>query len=568
MKRWFSLFLILILLCAICVGFFACEEAAAPIAEDDGVTDVLFLGDSITEGIAGVSPLTEREAYAFYGIVGNCNEFSYYNRGVSGYTTQNLLDFVQREDDGIHRLKSLIAGADVIYISIIGNDFLKANRTKIMRELSRDDYTTVHALQESATKNIEEILAILRSLNPKAQILMQNLYNPSESDSPLFLDHIQTHLSANGIEPDGYHAFMDRIVREINKVLTDYLDTHTTTDKKGVKHPPFELVDIYPAFESIHDEDLPRWNRLFCGDGIHPSDEGHALIAGVLQEKLTEMGYASPDALAHYKESKIAQLERLFGENDLSLLSASIAGADSFDAVTKAYFDGTEGLIPAYPESNDTPRGKVFEETQRFEISLASVFGFDLKPFLTDNSYIEFASDGSYTLYLKLSNLASEAIKAYIDQSGGIDVGRYFSMKLILPYISDIAPEIENTDVEGLFRSLQSWLGFEIKGIDFNKESVRKVLARFAEKQELVIDDPDIVGRFSLKCTGNYRLETVTSKLTGEEYTAIYVNNAAGKTESYVRYTYTEDPFGEKKVRMIIDVARIELEGISDVAEE
>ena len=124
MKRKILPYLLILLSVSLCAALFACgnktEEPAVPVtAEEQKI--ILFLGDSIGEALAGPTPLTEREAYGYYGIIGNINGFDYYNRAVTGYTSADLMEFVEREDDGINMVQSLIKKADIIHISNLGN---------------------------------------------------------------------------------------------------------------------------------------------------------------------------------------------------------------------------------------------------------------------------------------------------------------------------------------------------------------------------------------------------------------------------------------------------------------
>ena len=76
MKRKILPYLLILLSVALCAALFACgnktEEPAVPVTAEEQKT-ILFLGDSIGEALAGPTPLTEREAYGYYGIIGNVN---------------------------------------------------------------------------------------------------------------------------------------------------------------------------------------------------------------------------------------------------------------------------------------------------------------------------------------------------------------------------------------------------------------------------------------------------------------------------------------------------------------
>ena len=566
--------MILLILCALCGALFACAKGIesgenAESALSDKVTEdkktVLFLGDSIGEAIAGMSPLTEREAYGYYGILGNANELEYYNRAVTGYTAGNLLNYVRRENDGLTMMRSMIEGADLIHISILGNNFLNSNHNTMMIRLARDDFTDIHARQARATEILDATLVHIRSLNPEAVIVIQTLYNPTGPDSLLVPAYARSLLAGMGIEPADYHALMAKMIREINAILTGYLAEHTVTNEAGDTVAPFVLADVGAAFEEIYESNPLRWADLFCDDGIHPSNEGHALIAGVLQDTFASLGFASPKALQNYKRDKVAQLRRLFSSlPDLERVRREIMAAEDFDGVTKAYFDGTRGVTPAYVKLPE-PSGETFRSDVRCTVTRATAFGYNLLPLLADaESEITFAANGDYTLRLTakatLNSLLSIAIAS---QSGGVNLEQYVPVSLVQPYIHDIAPGIETTDLPALFKVLEELYGIKIEGIDFEKESVQKVLEGFRERGELVIEDPKTFdSTIRVTFTGKYRLEETKDPATGEVVRAIYVNNGVGRSESYVRYAYVEEG-DELRVKMMIDVAQAVIEGVN-----
>ena len=89
---------IVCLLLVICfaVSLTSCNKKKT---EDNKITSIVFLGDSICEGVAGPAPLQERVNYSYYGILGQINGIEAHNRSVSGYQTKHLLDYISRVND-------------------------------------------------------------------------------------------------------------------------------------------------------------------------------------------------------------------------------------------------------------------------------------------------------------------------------------------------------------------------------------------------------------------------------------------------------------------------------------
>lgn len=563
MKKKILPYLLILLSVALCAALFACggttEEPVEPTAAEEQKT-ILFLGDSIGEALAGPTPLTEREAYGYYGIIGNINGFAYYNRAVTGYTSEDLMNFVEREDDGVNMVRSLIKTADIIHISNLGNDFLNSNHSQLMIDLANDVYDRIVTRQQAAKEHFEATFATIRRLNPTARILIQTLYNPAGEDSPLVPTYARNYLAARGIGPDQYHALMNKLIREINVILTEYAEVHTVTDENGNSVPPYEILDVYSAFENVYETDRARWNRLICEDGVHPLSEGHAIMAQLIQEKLASLGLASPNALHNYKRDKVSQLKRLYADiPTLKSTRDAIMRAKSFGEVSEIYFDATANYVP-HPVKV-TKEGRHFEVDKKFEVTSFSVFGKDYVGLLNKKkAEILFTTAGEYKLYLPLENLVTAVLKTQISEQGEIDLNDEFDFDLAIPYFSNFAPGVDKWDLEAIFKTIEEQYGFKIVGLDYDKPCVQAMFERFRTTGKLVVDDPDIFDKtVGLLCVGTYVLKTVTDA-DGKEYTAVYVNNDIGRGESFIRYTYAKDE-QEEKVRATVDVIRIALEG-------
>lgn len=564
MKRKICYVLFLVLLVALVATLFACrptpEQPAAPTVAEEQKT-ILFLGDSIGEAIAGATPLTEREGYGYYGIIGNINNYAFYNRAVTGHTTEDLKNLVNREDDGINMVKSLIKTADIIHISIVGNDFLNSSHGQMIVDMSNDVYDSVISRQITAKANLEATFDRIRELNPNAVIITQTLYNPVGLDNPLITYYARRKLAEKGVGAEGYHAVMDKLIREINKILTEYMEEHTVTDQNGNTVAPFELLDVYSTFEDIYQNDNERWQRLFCEDGIHPLPEGQALIAEMIQEKLVSLGLAAPNALHNYKKDKVSQLKRLFPQHTApeEVRNAIMRAAD-FGSVTKAYFDGTASYVPQPLPVTTSKEGATFAVTKTFEISYFELFGSEYTGTIdTEKAEIVFYANGEYHLYAPLSKIVLELLKYKIRQEGSINANYEYDFDLAIPYFSNFAPGVDKYDLENVLKAIEEYHGFKIVGLDYDNPALQAVFDNYAATGQLVIDSPSIFGKtVGLLSTGVYTLNTVTDA-DGKAYTAIYVNNQSGRGESFVRYTYTND--GEEKVRATVDVIRLALEG-------
>lgn len=213
-------------------------------AEDEKETlSYVILGDSIGWG-AGVLNSDE----AVYGkIVSDTNGYDYKNDAVNGYMTGDLIRHLNKDN-----IAKDVAAADIISISIGGNNFLRANMRELIAQYQEGDYSQFDAIVENFYKEFDVIINRIKELNPDAVILMQTLYNPGK-----------------GMMKDVYSVALAKL----NAAYRRYLE-----ENPGV----YELLEVGAAFEG-HDEYVAK-------DNIHPSASGNVTIAKVVLEKLYELG--------------------------------------------------------------------------------------------------------------------------------------------------------------------------------------------------------------------------------------------------------------------------------------
>ncbi len=245
------------------------------VADAAGAKTYLVLGDSIGYGL-GVSNPGE----ANYGrIVANTNGYNYYNDAISGYRTDDLLRLINNDRSVISHVRE----ADIISVSIGGNDYLRDNMAQLIAEVEVGNTSTVDRIAVTMTANIAAIAERLRALNPDALILMQTLYNPMEGQA---LGNVYA-------VPIG--------------VLNDFIRSY------GDEHPGcYEIADVAGAFHGR--------SGLIAFDTIHPNARGNIVIAETVQKTLYDLGEAETDQILIVTEpldhlstkSFVARLRELF----------------------------------------------------------------------------------------------------------------------------------------------------------------------------------------------------------------------------------------------------------------
>ena len=207
-------------------------------------TNYLLLGDSIAYG-QGIANSSE----ACYGrIVANTNNYSYCNDAISGINSSLFLELLQDSTIAAH-----IKNADIISVSIGGNDFLTDNWIWMgMKAILFRNYSDFDKTAASFAENFEQIMKRIKSLNPKATILMQTVYNPHD---------------------DVFAPAFQEGVDRLNKVISDYLKAN----------PGAYIIADVGGVISGHSE-------YIAIDTIHPNGQGNIAIAKYLLKLLKGLG--------------------------------------------------------------------------------------------------------------------------------------------------------------------------------------------------------------------------------------------------------------------------------------
>lgn len=302
---------------------------------------IVFLGDSIAEGIAGMRPVSERERDAYYGVLGIRNGYDFKNRAISGSRSRDLLRRLKEEDKGIRMAQTLVRTADIVHVSILGNDLLLADIGRLITSTAAGDYTYINEIVATAATNIAGIVETIKDYNPDALFIIQLVYNPIFENSTLITAKARADLEELDVYPEDYRRLADELVSMVNKVVYDYLDEHPGA---------FYIVDMQKEYNRILAENPERGKAMIFVDDAHPSSEGHAVMADMNQKILEATGYANPKtALKNYKKMRIEQLNRLYSETvNVKSVKKQINKAKSCEEVTEIYYAAIKDKMPDY----------------------------------------------------------------------------------------------------------------------------------------------------------------------------------------------------------------------------
>ena len=214
-----------------------------PAFAADGAKNYVVLGDSIAQG----SGLYNSDQAAYGRIVADTNGYNYANFGVNGLRSWDLIEQLKTDP-----VASAVAAADIVSLSIGGNDYLQQDLPKIFSDIARGDYKIINDIQNNFRGYFAEIISLLKAANPDVALFVQTLYNPQY-----------------GALRDAYGMATSRI----NEVITGYL-----AENPGA----FYLVDTVPVMEG-HPE-------YIAVDTIHPSAVGNVELARLVLQRLYEEG--------------------------------------------------------------------------------------------------------------------------------------------------------------------------------------------------------------------------------------------------------------------------------------
>ena len=534
---------------------------------------VVFLGDSIAEAIAGSAIMQAREKTGYYGLIGVRNNYTFINRAVSGSMTHAMLNFIQQEDNGARMHQTHIKEADVLSVSILGNDFLLNDITNILYNVHvLNNLAFLENILKEATKNFSEIVRVLKELNPTAALFFKTVYNPIFWGSPLLNENqiIEWGLTNN----QTLRPVANALLSELNAIIFNYLE----------KNPgAFYIIDTQKEFERIYQENPARGERLIFGDGVHPSPEGHAIIANLFQEKLQELSLAAPNpALSIYKGIRNDLLNTYFTGTtvNISQTQAAINNATSFSQVTLVYFDAIHNVPPIIPRlvpSEMTPmnRGTVFSTELVFDrpisLSRGSVAGLPQMLLFPDSS-ITLRPDGTATirivpidiesLFFVLEGLTGNSISQML---GGMDLSG------VLYYFYDYFPGGELAAQKMMREEPGKVLGYieKMTGLSFtwdDPDGEAKIfnIIRSIGQSEALPHNIQIPGGIAIELNARYFTEEVYSSFTDTTHTAVYLYTFPFAGEPYIVMTLTNERINNRNVQVLqvyftFEVIEIEL---------
>ena len=206
------------------------------------------LGDSYPAGAGPVNGESYVDHYEDLIEQSSDLEIEVTDLAASGATTDDLLKTISGPQG-----QAALQAAQVITITIGGNDFLQS-------AVSCREPACFDGVVSAIEQELNEVAARVRAVAPDALILMTN-YPDVVAGNDAALAFL------------GYGSF--EVARDISMRSSDMVCS--VAERHGMR-----CVDVYEAFNGA-DGEKSAWDEgLLATDIIHPSEEGHRLIAQLL----------------------------------------------------------------------------------------------------------------------------------------------------------------------------------------------------------------------------------------------------------------------------------------------
>jgi lysophospholipase L1-like esterase len=235
------------------------QNAATAVAESGDTTwEMVVLGDSLVADDYGVLP----EAYAARIEEDLGVEVEIQNLAVGGETSRSLLANVQKYP----WYREPLQGAEVVLISVGGGDLPRLEKRFFGGECGgADNQDCLRQQFEESQANWDALLDEIASLADPSETLIR----------PIIPGILEYYARVYKDQPEDVEVYNSYVV-----ALYEHM-------ARSCREQGVPVLDLYALYDGPNaDPSLPK--IAGTGDGVHVSDEGDAVIAGLLRE----LGYA------------------------------------------------------------------------------------------------------------------------------------------------------------------------------------------------------------------------------------------------------------------------------------
>lgn len=220
--------------------------------------NLVAIGDSLTEGIGDgkkeggyVGLLSEKLTEQYPKL-----DVSSHNYGISGERSDQILKRIKEDED----LQKAIKDAQVITITVGGNDVMKTFKSKLL-DITEEDFEEA---SEEYQERIQDMFDEIRSLNKDASIFVLGIYNPF------------------------YVYFPD--ITELQNVIIHWNDGTEKVVKQQQNAYFVPINDLLEKGDTAIKENYEKKQNqlLFKEDNYHPNEAGYGKMADRLFEQIVD----------------------------------------------------------------------------------------------------------------------------------------------------------------------------------------------------------------------------------------------------------------------------------------
>ncbi len=206
----------------------------------------LVIGDSIAYGVG----IANMEDASYARMLSDTFKVNLVDDFYAGCTSSDLLKYSRRPS-----VKQDVKDADLISISVGGNDFFSGDMEKLLAGATSGDYSYFDKLNKKYEKNLNKIIRQFTKWNPDVTITLQTIHN--------FFDAPDT-----------------AAVKDLGEEMVGRLNN--TIRATAGKYDNVKLIEIHHLF--VGDR------SLLAFDHLHPSAKGNVVMAEQMRKSINKIG--------------------------------------------------------------------------------------------------------------------------------------------------------------------------------------------------------------------------------------------------------------------------------------